>query len=257
MSAEIVKFEEQGRCAVIRLNRPSVHNAINDVAMGRLEEIQEILGNRSEICAVIITGTGDESFCSGGDIRYFASLKTRGDALAMSQRMQAILKALKTGNQVVIAAVNGNALGGGCEILTACHYRIAEEHAKFSFRQAANGIITGWGGGVRLFNLIDRSHALRLLTTSATFNAQEALAIRFVNQVVPSGKAMETAFDLAGLLSRYSPSVVRAFLHILYKVEKGDIDAAVEFETERFGDLWISDDFKEWLKAFLKNSSLK
>jgi enoyl-CoA hydratase len=254
MPDDVVMHIERKGCAVIRFSRPEVHNAVNDVVMDRLEEIQENLGNRPEIRVVILTGTGDESFCSGGDIKYFATLKTRDDAMAMSHRMQVILNNFRFGNQVVIAAVNGNAFGGGCEILTACHYRIAEEHAKLSFRQAANGIVTGWGGGVRLFNQIARSDAFRLLTTSATFNTQEALAIRFINQVVPSGKALEAALDLAGQINRNSPSSVRAFLHILHKVEKSDIHAASEFETHRFGDLWVSDDFKQWLTVFLKNS---
>jgi len=254
MTFEVVRYEERKRCAVIWFNRPKVHNAVNDVVMDRLEEIQENLGKRPEIRVVILTGTGDESFCSGGDIKYFATLKTRDDALAMSHRMQAILGKLRFGNQVVIAAANGKALGGGCEILTACHYRIAAEHAKFSFRQAANGIVTGWGGGVRLFNQIARSDALRLLTTSAIFNTQEALAIRFINRVVPSGKALEAALDLAGEINKNSQSAVQSFLDVLREVEKGDIKAAAEFETAQFGDLWTSDDFKQWLNAFLNHS---
>jgi len=255
MSEEVVKYEERKGCALIRFNRPAVHNAVNDVVMSRLEGIQEILSNRLEILVVILTGAGDESFCSGGDIKYFSTLSTRRDALAMSRRMQAILSTFKTGNQVVLAAVNGNAFGGGCEILTACHYRIAEEHAKFAFRQAANGIITGWGGGVRLFNQIDRSEALRLLTTSSSIKAQEALAIRFVDQVVFSGKSLETAMNLADQINRNSSSAVRACLQSCEKRGEGDNDAAVEIETERFGDLWVGNDFKQWLIAFLKNSS--
>jgi enoyl-CoA hydratase/carnithine racemase len=255
MADDVVKYEERDCCAVVQFNRPEVHNAINDMVMGRLEEILEILNTRPDILVVILTGAGSESFCSGGDIRYFETLKTRDDALAMSRRMQSILNNLKNGNQVVIAAVNGNAFGGGCEILTACHYRIAEEHAMFSFRQAANGIITGWGGGVRLFNQIAKSEALRLLTTSSMIDAQEALAIRFINKVVPSGQAIDNAFDLANQINQNSPSAVRSFLHILQKVDKSDINAAVNFETERFGELWVSDDFKQWLNSFLGNSS--
>lgn len=255
MTKETVNYKERKGCAVIQFNRPEVHNAINDEVMGRLEEIQQILSDKPEILVVILTGAGNESFCSGGDINYFATLQSRDDALAMSTRMQAILNNIKLGNRVAIAAVNGNAFGGGCEILTACHYRIAEEHAKFSFRQAANGIITGWGGGVRLFNQIARSEALQLLTTSSTINAQDAFSIRFVNRIVPYGMAVEAALDLATQITRNSPLAVRAFLEILQKVDKGDINAAVELETERFTDLWISDDFKQWLTAFLANSS--
>ena len=255
MTEDVVLYKERNGCAVVQFNRPEVHNAVNDVVMGRLEKIQEVLKSCPEILVVILTGTGNESFCSGGDIKYFATLKSRDDALVMSRRMQAILNNFKFGNQVVIAAVNGNAFGGGCEILTACHNRIAEEHASFSFRQAANGIITGWGGGVRLFNLIDRSEALRLLTTSSIMSAQKALDIRFINQIVPSGEALDSALNLADQICQNSSSTVRAFLNILHNVERGNPDAAAKFETERFGDLWLAEDFKQWLNSFLEKGS--
>ena len=254
MSKSIVEWEEKESVAILRLNRPELHNAVNDATMGRFEEIQEVLQKREDIIVVILTGTGNESFCSGGDIKYFATLKTREEASSMSRRMQVILNRFRTGNQAVIAAVNGNAFGGGCEILTACHYRIAAAHAKFSFRQAANGIITGWGGGVRLFRQIGASRALRLLTTSETIDALEAVARGFIDEVVPGSMLMKSASSLADSISRNSPESVRAFLRILQKIQKGNLSAAVEFETERFSDLWIGDEFKRWLNEFLKSS---
>ena len=197
MSTNIVEFEIHNKCAIVRLNRPEVHNAIDDVVMARLRDILDRLNKSPEIPVVILTAEGKESFSAGGDIKYFSTLKTREEALAMSQRMQMILHDLWRGDRVVIAAINGNAYGGGSEILTACHFRIAAEHAKFSFRQAANGLTTGWGGGPRLLKLLGRTKALYLLLTADFIDANKALEMGFVDHVVPTHKIMDSAYALA------------------------------------------------------------
>ncbi len=133
---QVVEFERHDAIALLRINRPEIHNAVNEAVMEHLENVQEEIYSDSSIRIIILTSAGRESFCSGGDLKHFASLKTREDALNMSRRMQAILNKFWQGDRVVIAAVNGKALGGGCEILTASHFRIAAEHATFSFRQA-------------------------------------------------------------------------------------------------------------------------
>jgi len=252
MSEGTVVFETQPGYALIRLNRPEVHNAVNSAVMGRLEEIQNAVRRRKDINVLILTGTGTQSFCAGGDIQYFATLKNRDQALGMSRRMQAVLNGFRSGDQVVIAAVNGSAFGGGCEILTACHYRIASDQARFSFRQAANGLITGWGGGVRLFTQIASSKALRLLLTSETIDSRCAASMGLIDEVVPGYRVLDAAIALSRSISGNSPEAVRAFLRIYQKVLE-DRRKAAALETERFGDLWIGDDFKRWLKKFLKS----
>ncbi|MBN1225153.1 MAG: enoyl-CoA hydratase/isomerase family protein [Candidatus Aminicenantes bacterium] len=252
MAENIIEFEDRKQYAILRINRPEVHNAVNGAVMERLEEVQKLLHEQRDLLVLIITGAGEKSFCAGGDIKYFATLKSRDEALAMSRRMQSVLNGFRLGNQLVIAAVNGSAFGGGCEILTACHYRIAAAHARFSFRQAANGIITGWGGGVRLFQQINASRALRLLTTSETIDAREAAAVGFIDEVVQDSAVLEKALSLAESIVRNSPASVRTFLQILQKIQQGDLETAIELETERFGDLWIDEDFKRWLNTFFK-----
>ncbi|OPX32755.1 hypothetical protein B1H10_07110 [candidate division KSB1 bacterium 4484_188] len=251
MAQNVVEFEIRDQIALVRLNRPEVHNAIDRNVMDLLEEILAKLYDRPEILVVILTGAGRESFCAGGDIKYFATLKTREDALAMSRRMQAILNTLFSGNKVVIAAVNGRALGGGCELLTACHFRLAAEHATFSFRQAANGVITGWGGGVRLFRLLGHNHALQLFLTSETIDAREAHRIHFVDRVLPAEDLLPAAFKLAKKITENSSAAVRGFLRIARKIQLCQIDELVNDETEQFADLWIGEDFKNWLNGFL------
>ena len=140
---KLIELEDRGNIAILRFNRPSVHNSLNGKLMEKwkvhLDEIETLPNIRS----IIITGAGSKTFCSGGDLNYFASLKTEKACLEMLHRMQSITNRLFCGKWVVIAAVNGKTFGGGCEILTACHFRIAVPHASFVFKQAPNGIITG------------------------------------------------------------------------------------------------------------------
>lgn len=251
MAQNVVEFEIRDQIALVRLNRPEVHNAIDPRVMERLEEILTDLDARPEVLVIILTAAGGESFCAGGDIKYFATLKTREDALKMSRRMQAILNTLFSGDKVVIAAINGRALGGGCELLTACHFRLAAEHATFSFRQAANGVVTGWGGGVRLFRLLGHNRALQLFLTSETIDTQEARRIHFVDRVVPAADLLPTVFALAKKITANSPAAVRGFLQIARKIQLCNMEELANYETEQFADLWVGEDFRNWLNGFL------
>ncbi len=251
-SDDILEFENyEQQTAILRLNRPTVHNSINAEMMQQLEKrIDEIEADSSTRC-IVLTGAGSGTFCAGGDLRYFATLTTREDCLAMSKRMQAILNRLWLGKRVVIAAVNGQALGGGCEILTACHLRIAARSARFAFRQAPNGIITGWGGGRRLIRLLGKSQALRLLLSGEYIDAEEALRIGFVTQVVDASELLAGALDLAGEINKNSRKAVEEFLELAMLAELANWEMVVEEETERFADLWMGNEFQTFLKKYL------
>jgi enoyl-CoA hydratase/carnithine racemase len=235
---------------VITLNRPVVHNAVDEATMARLESILDRIESEPRMRALILTGAGDVTFSAGGDLKYFALLETREAAVAMSERMQAILARLYEGERVVIAAVNGQALGGGCEMLTACHFRIAAKDARFSFRQAANGLITGWGGGTRLFSLVGRAHALDLLLTSRVIDATEALAMGLLDRAVPADRLMDEARQLARAVCANPALSVRAFLDLAHTIDCRPRDDAVRRETELFGDCWIGKDFRRILRTF-------
>jgi enoyl-CoA hydratase/carnithine racemase len=253
MTTDPVLFEAEGPLGILTLNRPAKHNAVNEAVMVRLESLLDQIEAEREIRALILTGAGDRTFCAGGDLQYFAGLKTREEGEAMSRRMQAILRRLYQGERVVIAAVNGQALGGGCEILTACHLRVAGETAGFAFRQAANGITTGWGGGVRLFRLLGRSKALDLLLTSRMIEASEALALGLIDRVVPPDQALPEARKLAQQICANPARAVRAFLELARVVDQGDSEAAVRRETELFGEGWESEEFGRVLARFGKS----
>lgn len=252
MSKPVVELHINERIARIILNRPEVHNAVDLQVMETLEAALETIETDGDVRAIILAGAGEETFCAGGDIRYFATLDTREACLAMSRRMQAILERLSRGGRPVIAAINGNALGGGCEILSACHIRIAAAHATFSFRQAPNGIITGWGGGRRLLRQIGHSAALRLFLSGQAIDAAEALRIGLIDQAVAPEQLIDTCRTLAGQIAANSPDAVKGFLALAARMEQNDRQAVQDFETEQFADLWMGPDFRQFVNRFLQ-----
>lgn len=253
LSKSVVVFEAANAVGVIRINRPEVHNAVNEAVIEALETVLERVEADPRMRALIITGTGPKTFCAGGDLQYFATLETRAAGMEMSRRMQALLDRLWSGSKPVIAAINGQALGGGCEILSACHFRIAAANASFVYRQAANGLITGWGGGARLFQLVGRTAALKLLLTGAPIDTVEAFRIGLIDEVVDPEKLHAVALALAEKISEPSSGVIAAILELARLHYQGDVDQAVNRETELFADRWTSDEFRQAIKDFQNN----
>lgn len=250
MREDVIQTEREGPIVLVRLNRPQAGNAVDLTVMTALEHAIRGWDSDTGVRVVIVTGAGDRTFCTGGDLNYFATLRTRESALAMSDRMTGILEGLGGGRRVVIGAVNGQALGGGCEILTACHMRIASSAATFRFLHAEKGLIPGWGGGVRLFRIVGGSAALRLLLTTESIDAQEALRIGFVDKVTEPGRLLEAAREAALRIAAAPQDVVSAHLKLLGLIDAGDIDAARRFERTTFGDLWVGDEFRRSIEGF-------
>jgi enoyl-CoA hydratase/carnithine racemase len=244
-----VTFDADGAVGVITLDRPEVHNAVDDAVMEALEAIVDDVDRRPDLRVLILTGAG-RSFCAGGDLKYFARLESREDGRAMSRRMSAVLRRLSDGPRPVIAAVNGNALGGGCELLLACHLRIAAPGARFSFRQAAMGVVTGWGGGVRLLRLLGKSRALRLLLTADVVDAAEARRIGLIDCVAEDPGLMDEAMDLARRIAANAPESIAAFLELARTWESAGGAAAERREAELFEQGWVGEHFRrkvaEW-----------
>lgn len=252
LEKDTIKFEIQNQTAIITLNRPAVHNAINAETIDQLESHLRHAEEDDKIRSIILTGSGDQSFCAGGDLAFFATQKSREQGRLISERMQAILNRIWSSDKVTIAAINGQALGGGCEILTACHFRIAAEHAAFCYRQAKNGIITGWGGGVKLLQLVGRQKGLRLLLTSDSINAEQAYRIGLVDLVVDSNQLLASSLEFAETINRNPASTISAFLQIARSLADNKLEDAKRFEHEAFLDLWTSDDFRQFLNKFAR-----
>ena len=211
---EPVQLERRGQIATLRLARPAVHNAVDSAMLEHLEASLATLDETPEVAVLIVTGAGTRTFCAGSDLGEFAALADRRRGLELVQRMEAVLTRLEKGPRVCLAALEGSAFGGGCELLTACHLRLAADTARFSFRQAAMGVTTGWGGGRRLFQLVGRGAALRLLLTADTIDAAEALRLGLVDFLVPPGQVEVQAEALASRIADNGLGALRAFLEL-------------------------------------------
>ena len=203
MNDEIILTYQEG-IATLRVNRPEARNALNWSAQeGFAAAVAEVAGNTA-VRVLIITGTGDKAFVSGGDLKELSQHPEREAGERLNRVMRDALVAL-TGLPIpVIAAINGDAFGGGCEILTACDLRVAASQARFCFAQVRNALCTGWGGTGRLVNLLGQARSLDLLLTARIFTAEEAQQMGLVQQVVDEAELATAVTALAHSL-RTSP----------------------------------------------------
>jgi enoyl-CoA hydratase len=245
-----VVYGEDGGVGLVTVNRPEVHNALNMETIRELRELCVKLQAEDRLRAMILTGAGEKTFLSGGDLKEFQHLKTMEEARHMIATMKEVTEMLAGFPWPVIAAVNGLAVGGGCETAVACDFRIASHSAKLGYRQVALGIISGWGGGPRLVHLLGKGRALRLMATGDLLSAEEALAIGLVDQVVPADQVMPSALALARRIAENAPLAVRAYKRLVQLTVRVPLEAALEFETELFGPVWVSEDHDECVRAF-------
>jgi len=247
-----VLYVEDGGVGIVTVNRPEVHNALNMETIRELRALCLQLEAEDRLRVMILTGAGDKTFLSGGDLKEFQHLKTLEEARHMVSTMKEVTDRLAGFPWPVIAAVNGLAVGGGCETAVACDFRIASESAKLGYRQVALGVISGWGGGPRLVHLLGKGRALRLMTTGDLLSANEALAIGLVDEVVTPDQVMPSALALARRIAENPPLAVRAFKRLVQMTVRVPLEAALEFETELFGPEWVSEDHDECVRAFFE-----
>jgi len=247
-----VLYTEDGAVGIVTVHRPEVHNALNMDTIRELRELCLRLRAEERLRAMILTGAGDKTFLSGGDLKEFQHLKTVEEARHMVSTMKEVTDLLAGFPWPVIAAVNGLAVGGGCETAVACDFRIASRTAKLGYRQIKMGVMSGWGGGPRLVHLIGKGRALRLMTTGDLLSADEALAIGLVDQVVPPDQVLPTALALARTIAENAPLAVRAYKRLVQITVRVPLEAALEFETELFGPVWVSEDHDECVRAFFE-----
>ncbi|MBI1968137.1 MAG: enoyl-CoA hydratase/isomerase family protein [Gemmatimonadetes bacterium] len=251
MSYETLLFDLRDGIAFVTINRPDKLNALNDQVMEDLRDAVERIATTPEIKGALITGAGAKAFIAGADI---GDLAKQGpfDGKARSLRGQAILRRLETCGKPVIAAVNGFALGGGCELAMACHIRIASENAKFGQPEVKLGIIPGYAGTQRLPRLVGKGRALQLILTGEMIDAQEAYRIGLVNKIVPADQLLaESEKLLRGTLTQ-GPLAVRLAIEAVDQGLEMTLDEGSLFEANLFGLLASSQDMKEGLTAFLE-----
>ena len=244
--------EAEGALSILKFNRKNVRNAINEEIMQGLSDALENLEASHELRAVILTGTGEEAFCSGGDLKWLQSFESREQGMGMSRRMQKILGRLSALPVPVIAVLNGYALGGGTEIAMACDVRIIEDHAYMSFKQARVGLMTGWGGGGRLLRAIGYSQAMELLTTCKELRPEDALKMGLANAVVAKGEGLRFAKAMVKEISKSAPGAIRSLKELLLFGLENRLDKTTGLESSLFADLWVSEDHNEAVKAFFE-----
>ncbi|UCG86389.1 MAG: enoyl-CoA hydratase/isomerase family protein [Gemmatimonadota bacterium] len=250
MSYENLLFEVKDRIAFLTINRPDKLNALNDKVMAELSQAVDEITGRDDIGGVIVTGAG-KAFVAGADI---SELAQQGpfDGKARALRGQDVYRRLETCGKPVIAAVNGFALGGGCELAMACHLRIASEKAKFGQPEVKLGICPGYGGTQRLPRLIGKGRAIDLIISGRMVGAEEALQLGLVHKVVAADDLMqESESALRGIMAM-GPLAVRLSLEAIDQGCDMSLDEGLLLEANHFGLLAATADMKEGMGAFLQ-----
>jgi enoyl-CoA hydratase len=251
MTYQTLLYGESGRVATVTVNRPDKLNALNARAKAELKECFLAIRNNPASDVVIVTGAGDKAFVAGTDIGELASLDgTTGREF--SENGQALFDLIENLGKPVIAAVNGYALGGGCELALACHLRIASDNAKFGQPEVNLGIIPGYGGTQRLARLIGRGRAMEMILTGVQVDAQEALRIGLVNKVVPPAELMPRAHAMAKVIASMGQVAVRMALKAVNMTEETPLSEGERLEASLFGVCCDTQDFKEGTRAFLE-----
>jgi enoyl-CoA hydratase len=242
-------FERDGRVGLLTINRPAVHNAISLETIAELSSLLGRLEQDDTLGAVILTGAGDKTFVSGGDLTDFDRLRTIEAAAQMSRDMQSMTARLNRLPTPVIGAINGDCIGGGCEVALACDMRIASKRARFGFKQVAIGITPAWGARNRLLGLVGRSQTLRLLLAGDVIDAEQALRIGIVDEVVEPAEVAVAARKLADAIVSNAPLATRAIKRAVDEGAQMSGAEAIEFEAQVFARTWVSEDHWEALAA--------
>jgi len=244
----LVDCEVADFVATICINRPEQLNALNRAT---LEALDDAIGglDQANVRAVIVTGTGEKAFVAGADVAEMAGL-TRPEAAEFSRLGNAVFRRLETLPQPVIAAVNGYALGGGCELALACDIRLASTRAQFAQPEVGLGIPAGFGGTQRLARLIGPGLAKEMLYSAGRVSAERALAIGLVNAVYEPEALLPAARDLAARIARQAPRAVRVTKAALDRGLQLDLDSGLALESELFAQCFETADQREAMRAF-------
>jgi enoyl-CoA hydratase len=248
-------FEIKGSVGIITLNRPKALNALNSELLQELSSLLDTIGEDKSVQVVIITGSGEKAFVAGADIAEMQSMSAI-EGRNFGKIGQAVFNKMESLPQPVIAAINGFALGGGCELAMACDIRIAAEKAKFGQPEVSLGITPGFGGTQRLPRLIGKGRAKELIYTGDIIDAGEAYRIGLVNKVVALDELMSTAQAMAEKILSRAPVAVQLSKAAINEGLNMDLASGVAYEGEVFGLCFATTDQKEGMTAFLEKKKV-
>lgn len=241
---------EKGICSIITIDRPKALNALNAQVMSELDAaLTEAAG--PETRTIILTGAGEKAFVAGADITQFVDM-TSAEALEFARHGQALFNRIEQSPIPVIAAVNGFALGGGCELAMACHIRIASESAVFGQPEVKLGLIAGFGGTQRLPRLIGKGRAIEILVTGRMVKAHEAERIGLVNKVVPAEELLDSCRALGEEIAKQAPLAVGATIMAIIEGLKTSPNEGMQIEATLFSEIFKTEDVREGTRAFVE-----
>jgi enoyl-CoA hydratase len=251
MTYQTLLYSVNNRVGTVTINRPDKLNALNAQAKTELHSLFTEIKNDDAVDIVILTGAGDKAFVAGTDIKELTVLNA-ATGKEFSSKGQEVFDLIENLGKPVIAAVNGYALGGGCELALACHIRFASENAKFGQPEVSLGIIPGYGGTQRLARLVGRGRAMELILTGNQIDAQEALRIGLVNRVVPQLELLSAATSIAQLIASKGQIAIRMALKAVNMTTEATLSDGQQLEASLFGVCCDTADFKEGTTAFLE-----
>ena len=246
-----VLLEKKGNIAIATINRPKALNALNSEVLEDLNELVDLVNADEEIRAMILTGSGEKSFVAGADIAEMSTL-TKAEGEAFGKKGNDVFRKLETMPIPTIAAINGFALGGGCELSMSCDIRICADTAVFGQPETGLGITPGFGGTQRLARLVSPGMAKQMIYGAKNITADEALRIGLVNAVYPLADLMAAAEKLATTIAKNAPIAVRACKKAINEGLQVDMDQAIVIEEKAFGSCFETADQKEGMGAFLE-----
>ncbi len=235
---------------IITINRPEKLNALNKTVIEEISAAIDEVYNNDEIKSAIITGAGEKAFVAGADISEFLTLeKNSGEALA-KKGQQAVFDKIENSPKPIVAAVNGFALGGGCELALACHFIIASDNAKFGQPEVNLGLIPGYGGTQRLTQLVGRNRAMQFIMTGEMINAKDAEQYGIANKVVSQNKLLDETKEILQTIHTKAPLAIAKVIEVINNFDH--TQQGYDFEIKKFGECFATEDVKEGANAFLE-----
>jgi enoyl-CoA hydratase len=251
MEYQNVIFETKDDIGLLTINRPKKLNALNRATMDEIRDVLDKVKADQNLKVFIMTGSGDKAFVAGADVTEFVDLKIR-EGFDFSRKGHQIFSAIESMGIPTIAAVNGLALGGGCELAMACTFRILSENARFGLPELGLGVIPGYGGTQRLARMIGKSRALWLMLTGETLGAEEALRIGWANKVVKPESLMDETFKVAETICAKGPFAIKCALIAVNHGTETDLETGLVIESAMTGMVLASEDKKEGVSSFLE-----